>query len=500
MKYNRARYKNSHDLTKRERVRLEKIINTPLSRKLRDNLLEIYPNLKKKESYRRLMAFILFSPFVDKDSGEVVIPSKYLGYIEKKGKKVTTKHYKGTKFLKEFGRKVMDKQSFKWSDHRYIEGKARCVTIKLDESITKLIEEEDTRMKTSTTKVTLPSGRIVNKKELWGINRQEREDMNNSLPKNHPARPLIEYLHSRSPNFFVKRMNEHYEEMKEAILKLPPSKKIGDKNKEINLKVLRQISYETIPIYAPSMKGRTDRIFTSYHMQLPGSIRKIMYRGCYDYDLESSQLAICGKLWNVSEINDLLESGKSIWISFMEYLGTDMEICGKGGPLYNEVKKEGMKEFLYSVTYGMEVRNLRKKLRSCHILEKHSKKKPEKLLLHPVIKALLKARKYQLDELLEKGEAVTCFGRKIKVKNMEDARSALSQLAQAVELDLLLPALELAKSSKGEIQIVLWCHDGFVIALKWNQRFKTWDRRIRSTVAEKIKQYGMKTRLEFQEL
>ena len=81
------------------------------------------------------------------------------------------------------------------------------------------------------------------------------------------------------------------------------------------------------------------------------------------------------------------------------------------------------------------------------------------------------------------------------VKNPADARSALAQDAQAVELDLLLPVLGLAKRTN-KFRILLWQHDGFTVKFTEAGKEERWHRRILKVVNEKAIELAIPTQLD----
>lgn len=107
---------------------------------------------------------------------------------------------------------------------------------------------------------------------------------------------------------------------------------------------------------------------------------------------------------------------------------------------------------------------------------------------------MLQARGAVMRQIKEQGGAQTCFGTWLSTEEYEE-RSILAQISQAVELQLLFPVVELARSTD-EFVITLWQHDGFSIDVTDDRRVGLWKGRIQEEVKAKALQRGIQTELE----
>ena len=78
-----------------------------------------------------------------------------------------------------------------------------------------------------------------------------------------------------------------------------------------------------------------------------------------------------------------------------------------------------------------------------------------------------------------------------------DAASLMAEAAQVAEMELLLPVVRLAKTTK-DFQITLSQHDGISILFRKDK--KQWIDRIDGEVSKKAKEFGFPTGLEWEEL
>ena len=103
-------------------------------------------------------------------------------------------------------------------------------------------------------------------------------------------------------------------------------------------------------------------------------------------------------------------------------------------------------------------------------------------------------------EVRRAGGATTVFGDRLHSDGSDDSlRSILAQEAQAMELWLLLPIVEMARSTD-EFSIVLWQHDGFSAAFRDRSRARRWVGRFQEAVARRAGEQGIATELEAEEL
>ncbi len=243
---------------------------------------------------------------------------------------------------------------------------------------------------------------------------------------------------------------------------------------------------------------------------LTKDLRKTLTRGWVEFDLTSCQLAIAAKMWEIEEIQEFLKSGESIWISLINYYGFDALDMKHNETARYDLIKEDLKDALYSLMYGMTRKNLIADL--TEDLERFGIEDGGKTYMtHPLIKILYEARELRMKELNDCDTAETIFGKIIHIRGSkfssgapddlrkEYIRSVIAQQAQAIELYLMLPVLDLAKTTKDFI-ITIFQHDGCSINFTNKSKKKKWLNRIVASVQARADQLGILTGLEYVEL
>lgn len=483
-------------------VSVEIAVNTVVSENFRNLLLEVYPGLKIRAAYRKLAAYLLFSTFFDEQTGNVVVPWETLANLEGKEEQVRNHHYNGTAFLESFQARVMSEGTFNWSEPRYIKQRARVVDVAWDQRVLNAIEHERTNRRRGTRRVFFVSGRVANRKEMSKFHKRMRQRSQRLTPINHPAIPVIRYLADRSERIYRDKVSMNIGEARATVDQFPVAPPNVSPWRRNQHRVLDQLMQRPKPIYVTSFNGNTDRIFAtpSGYMGLKKQVRNVLLSGWYDFDIRNAQLAICAHLWDVPTAVQFLNTGVSIWDELMRHLRISSRIRQTDPATYGDIKGS-LKATLYSCMFGMAIRDIRFRLNHEYILWQHGHDVTQRFLSHPVVSALLEAREVKLSELRSNGYAETCFGRRIPIESYpEDARSALAQQAQALELELLLPVIQVAQRSNKEAQIVLWCHDGFVAAIRQASRGCLWRNRIVEAVKGRAIELGMDVEMEVEQL
>jgi hypothetical protein len=183
----------------------------------------------------------------------------------------------------------------------------------------------------------------------------------------------------------------------------------------------------------------------------PREIRKILFSGCYEIDLQAAQLRIAAYRWDIPEVKEFIESGESVW--------TELGYSCNLDPVY----KPAVKEFVYSLVYGMATENL---------LDPDEAKEPglsvadrERLLKHPIIQSLYEARKQQYRRVCEDGYGTDAWGRKIPMRYYDSgayrANSIYCQEVQSFEMAIMLNVLPVLQQD--DVQSVSWLHDGLTV-------------------------------------
>jgi len=130
---------------------------------------------------------------------------------------------------------------------------------------------------------------------------------------------------------------------------------------------------------------------------------------------------------------------------------------------------------------------------------------------HPIISALLKARKQAFEQIRLQGFGIDAFGQRIIVKNKSrtDERyqpttvpSAAAIIAQSYELKLLEPVIRHAVEHQGKTSgytIMAWLHDGCWIQVADARNIDRWRTRLSLDVEKVAGELGIPTWLEWNE-
>lgn len=464
-----------------------------ISQELTETLLEQYPALIKNEFYRRLILKLIFSK--NKDN-YTKLDTFTLASCERAFKELKGHFYNGGDFISKFQEEVGLKLSIK--EYNYKEGMARSAKPLFPLEVQYVIQKElgQFSIGNSTNMINFITLKKSNKNTPSEIRKELEEEVklfydNASIE----ALPLLEYLNSLPSNIFTSKAKENLDhvsrvlavlESNETNPKLKPTKDAA--LREIENKIILSIYENPKPYYKPSSAGRTVRIFPHGEniLLLCRKLRKAFCKGWYEYDLVSSQLAIVAKLWNITEVQDFLQSGNHIWTSLFTHLGIKYDYNKVFNPNWFDALKGLLKESLYSLIYGMKKSCLLARLTKGFKKLKINKKGAD-VLTHPIMAALYNAREAKITKVLENGKLVLDWhdGRELKVEGNTDkekhkcVKSLLAQEAQLMEMVLLTPVFEVAKANSKYMSITLFQHDGFTVNYRDKLLVKTMEDRIK---------------------
>lgn len=468
------------------------------------NLIKVsFPGLGKNLSYWRFMRHLMFGR-KDEKTGRPMISQRCVAKAEDKLNILEkSTNYNAEKFLLKFQLEVMSVETFSWSDWSFKDGEARIAMVEFPQEIKDAIESEAYKIMLED-RVYFDTGNKFSDK-LQKIDREliKKEAytyFNFSSPE---AKELLEYMNSIPVHSFSKVVDANLNDTWLEALNIKDPDKRG-----VQVAILSTIKDDLQPFYQPSKKGNTVRIFPlTYSIpMLQKKLRKLITKGWYEFDLASSQLAIVGKTWEIPEVQEFLQSNKKIWVELINHYGFDANNLKQTDEDTYEDLKSVLKDALYSLIYGMGKINLVTFLNE-GLLPFGIIDAGKKFFKHPLIKSLFDARERKINELNDCDSAETIFGKVIKVAGnkkangkpndirAESIRSIIAQQAQAVELYLLLPVLDLAKSTN-DFVITLWQHDGFSINFTSEGRRDRWINKINKVVNDRAADLGIITKLE----
>ena len=246
------------------------------------------------------------------------------------------------------------------------------------------------------------------------------------------------------------------------------------------------------PLYQPSSKGRTSRVFPacSCLLTVPREMRKDFCAGCYDCDIVNSQLCIAGHRWDIPELLDFCKTGESIW----QVMETDLGISIAG-----ERKRVLKHEGLYPLMYGRTVaRALSRLIESGQFTPEEA----ESFLQHDLITALIDARDRVIARAVQEGTYTTFYGACLPViKEVPPGRkrpkwnihSILAHDAQDVEMELMASLLPFDDPQFA--RLVLFQHDGMTVRFADRARVEKSQQRMLRIFEEHARAMGIPARL-----
>lgn len=265
---------------------------------------------------------------------------------------------------------------------------------------------------------------------------------------------LADYLNNLPPARFTKmlqRLPDAYEVANDIV---------HPRRRERAYRALRAMADQPQQYYAPSSEGRTVRLFghNAGLVSLPREVRKTVLQGYTSVDLKAAQLAIVATLWDVPSVKRFLHQridGRSIWMDLCEMLALP----------YTGENKRGVKQLVYAICFGG---GSRRKTDAINTTARQAFPEVPDLAKRfmglPMIADLYQARQRAAKEIEANQGGRDCFGNWIPLQaGYGKAASVLACQAQAVELRLLWPVVEVARTSD-ELDIVCWLFDGASLA------------------------------------
>jgi hypothetical protein len=450
-----------------------------VTKSFHDLVYQTYPALADRPAYRRMMEFILFGTAIDEETKQLIISQEMLAAIEDKQAQLGSRHYCAERFLEAFGREVAP---IRWSDWSKKEARARVL---LDIDLTPEVRaahrhEIENKEWHGQDRIYFTSGKAFTRKTQTKIREEDRTNALELLQQAgcEEARVLLDYLNHLPSNRFQKMLSH----IDEAVLE---SFKIDNelvRTRQMN--ILRAIVDQPLPLYRPTSRSVRLFAYNECVALLKGSIRDVLVQDWQGFDLRSAQLAICAREWPVEAVQRFLEARGSIWNSLYEHFKIEP----------NQEAKDTFKTALYAIVFGGGSDRIRRVFEEGNMDEAAA----QHFLQHPIIAAMWRARKRVLAQITQKGGAVDCFGRWITIPRelgVPNPRSVLAQLAQARELQLLYPVVELARTTD-EFTIALYLFDGVWIDFKDATKKDRWTRRIVDAVNGQARELGIATELE----
>lgn len=429
---------------------------TLVSETFRDTVLGIYPKLQADWRYLAFLDLLVFGGFIEGGHRpEVVVTHQAVLEALGMAPNTSSKAFQSTKFINTFNKQVVGGK-LRVGPYSYVHGKARTIMIdQLAHPFRTALQNEFQTFHTvpEPERVHFVSGKRWTKttpSSLRDVHDAQAAKAPSTLPE---AKRLLDYLNALPTNVFASTItNPNSMTGAIAIATSLPNPVV----RRSQLALLQKIASQPKPFYGASSKDKTVRIFSrnASVLQLRNDIKHALISNWSTFDLKSAQLAIVAKDWGINSLATLLgDPSKSVW--------TELATPLQGVPF--SIAKPAIKTAMYSIAYGGSETGVRSELD--RTLSDELPGVPVDVgpfFAQPIVRDLFLTRRAALHVVRKLG-APDCFGRQLTCKTPAQARSVLAQLSQAQEMQLLLPALDLAEQRPDDFRIMLWEHDGFSV-------------------------------------
>ncbi|MGC4042255.1 MAG: hypothetical protein QM758_00435 [Armatimonas sp.] len=473
------------------------------SRHFRETVLNECPVLCKDPTLRRLFAYLVFGTWRCLHTNDLMIPAEVLAYLERLENRHQHNNYKGKDFLDRFSKHVAH---IDYSESVWFVGRCRTVRrVDWSSNVQRAILQERAERQGQFTRsssaredrVFFTSGSRVTSYAL----RTQREALRQEAMRrivdagSSDAVRLLTYLSSQSSNRYTK-MLANLDAALSAALHIQ-----DERARDHAVDTLLAIREQPLPFYQASPKGRTVRIFplTTSLLTLNSYVRRVLTPDWIDMDLRNAQCSIIAADWQIASLQNfleqsLLEGAESLWKYLLKQLNIEEE--------RHRLLKPALKDALYSTVFGATKRNI-----CWHLTHDSSQNNlGRRFLAIPLMQDILLARQRRMSEIIKQGGAINIYGDWIPLPSekapQNGVRSVLAQVAQAAEMKLMAPVIDLALEQTGKksgFDITLWQHDGFSFVADKKEDVKHWISRLQQAVGSQAKSLGYRTRLEVSE-
>jgi hypothetical protein len=455
---------------------------------LRQGVISLFPKLNDYPAYWGLLRTLLFGTFVDEETRKVILSQEVLAKIE--GVEVTKK-YGGEKLLLAFQRDVLPE--FMWSEYTFTGRKARTVEnygfppelLNLREAFYHETVYDDVAW------VDFESGIKRTKK----VKAAEVEEVRGEifalmyLAGNSDTRDIVDYQNALPSNLFQRLVECHKAEAHEHAEQILPEVNedgtLSYAGRNYAKATINAIIENPKPLIKPTANSARAVPYRASLLTVQREIRNIFAKDWFYYDFVYVQLAIIARDWYVPLLLDFLDRGNSPW----EYILHALQRPKSDKPYF--------KTAIYSLVYGGGIKNIKA------ALDHEVGEGMGANFFHlPLIKAVYEAREQRLQEIITQGRASTVYETFLPIEGKgfkeqrKQARSILAQQAQAVELMLIHPIYELARTTEA-FRVALYVYDG--VYIHYERGFsQKWHEEILAAVQFRARELDVPTRLQLE--
>jgi hypothetical protein len=495
---------------------------------------------KKEEKKDRGMLwryadFVLHYTHRDTESNALVAERSSLAYVE--GLEKPNGKYTAESTLDRLKEYLPD---LRWEENRYTKGLARTLIADgLPSGLEAAYREETRRLREqgSSDRVVFATGKAVTR-AFQSKQRKRAKKIREDLADGelHPGtKRVLEYLAGAKGSTVRTFTTIHREGAEPARAFLAEQQNWPQSVLNHNYALLNSLDVVPTPVMGPSSKRRSPRVFSRGESALMFSreVRAVYTKPtCVWLDLASAQLAIVEQQWGVPQLRRYLPSLRGeapqevIWESLLRCLGeAGEELASQKIERADDFAsaKYVLKRFLYAAIFGAGEKALREirldddehdlgdkeytsdesgiswleaKLAAAIGVRAEPRQLGESLVRHAAVAALLEARDGQRSRILSGGGAKDCFGHWWRCANGGEVNSVMAAVAQAREMELMLPAIDVAESAHERVVIAFWLHDGIALCFRKQDRKEATIERVCSAVDENAWSLGIRTRLE----
>lgn len=457
---------------------LSKISDRTVPNWYRELLIEQYPTASKIDLV--FLGHLMFTSFKDDETTNPLVPVEMLAQLEGKDDLLKKRNYQGYKYLDKFSKNIQPIEYSTWS---YVDRKVRSIKVNWPQEVLDALEKVRAEEWNKENRVHLSSGRkLTYKSQMENMHKDWQHTLKVMSENNIPeATTLIDYMNNLQPYLF-----------NDLVDNFPNAAKVArslEKDSERQIDLLMTILDQKKPFYKTVTSS--SRIFPANEsiLLLQRDVRKAFTFGFTEIDLVSAQLAIVAMDWKVQRVQKFLREGGNIWQHLAEHF--EFELTSE--------KKQILKTATYAVCFGAgnRVNQETGKKTLKEVLKDLGEGAVKEFLSSPLIKAVWNARRRQFTLIKRNGGSSNCFGQWLSIKDF-DKRSILAQKAQAYELLLLFPCVQMAVNNP-DFQICLWQHDGFSLRFDRPEFKEPILREMKSLIDLKAKELGILTTLEVKE-
>jgi hypothetical protein len=462
-----------------------------VSRAFREQALATYPGLASDPAFRGLFATLIAPGHRDEETDAPVLSAQLLASLEGKTPQFQARNYCGDDFIERYREQTGHHIELTAADFR--QGRARTLAkLNLEPALQQAWEQELTTV--TDKRVAFVSGRRLTRQGQADQRRANREEAATRTSGYAETQAALDYLNQVPVQVASRAVTAHLDE---AVAIAGAATNVNRRQQD--LLTLRYMQDQPKQHFGASSRGRSRRCFPVHpgYGTLSKEVAAVIGQDWFEFDLRNAQLAIAARLWDVSEVDELLQSARSVWDVLLPELAV-----GRNA-------KAALKDGLYALQYGAGDTRVEQaicdRLAQDGLAEIDATDLARRLLAFEPLKALQQARDRELRRILKDEGGRDRYGAWIPMPkdqdlwlggNLEDnPRSVLAAQAQAVEFWLLEPVFELARGT-ADFRIAHFAHDGFSITISDRRRVAGWLWRIAEAVNRRAAEAGIQTALE----